>query len=59
MAAGAIPPPLFLDSAAIGIFSPEHGILKNTQLETQQQITQFERPARSGRPTERSPPKDS
>jgi hypothetical protein len=42
-----------LDSAAIGIFSPEQGILKNTQLETQQQITQFERPARSS-PTNRA-----
>jgi hypothetical protein len=42
-----------LDSAAIGIFSPEHGILKNTQLGTQQQITQFERPARSS-PTNRA-----
>jgi hypothetical protein len=42
-----------LDSAAIGIFLPEHGILKNTQLETQQQTTQFERPARSS-PTNRA-----
>jgi hypothetical protein len=43
-----------LDSAATGIFAPEHGILENTQLEnTAEQITRFERPARSS-PTRRA-----
>jgi hypothetical protein len=54
MAAGAIPPPLFFGSRRYtGIFPPGHGILKNTQLETQQQITRLERPARSS-PTNRA-----
>jgi hypothetical protein len=39
--------------APLSAFLPEHGILKNTQLETQQQTTQFERPARSS-PTNRA-----
>jgi small subunit ribosomal protein S20 len=36
MAAGAIPPPLFFEQRrCVGLFAPEHGILKNA-LETQQ-----------------------